>query len=100
ADGVAKAGQMLDGVNRESVMVVVSDGEESCHQDPCAVARDLARRKPHLKINVVDIAGTGAGNCLAQATGGRVFNARNAGELAAMTRQAAQDVLPPAHCRP
>ncbi|MFD1692455.1 hypothetical protein ACFSHR_15810 [Azotobacter chroococcum] len=63
------------------------------------MARDLARRKPHLKINVVDIAGTGAGNCLAQATGGRVFNARNAGELAAMTRQAAQDVLPPAHCR-
>lgn len=100
ADGIAKAGQMVDGVNRESVILVVSDGKESCHEDPCAVARDLARRKPHLKINVVDILGTGAGNCLAQATGGRVFTARNMNELNFMTTQAARDVLPPAHCRP
>ena len=100
ADGIAKAGQMVDGVNRESVILVVSDGKESCHQDPCAVARDLARRKPHLKINVVDILGTGAGNCLAQATGGRVFTAKNVNELNLMTSQAARDVLPPSHCRP
>lgn len=100
ADGVARAGQMLDGVNKESVMLVVSDGEESCGQDPCAIARQLARSKPHLKINVVDIMGTGAGNCLAQATGGRVFTARNVNELAVMTTQAAQDVLGPANCKP
>jgi hypothetical protein len=99
ADGIAKAGQMLDGVNRESVMLVVSDGQESCRQDPCAVAQALARSKPHLKINVVDILGTGAGNCLAAATGGKVFTARNVGELQMMTTQAAQDVLPPAHCK-
>jgi len=99
ADGIAKAGQMVDGVSRESVILVVSDGKESCHQDPCAVARELARRKPHLKINVVDILGTGAGNCLAQATGGRVFTAKNVNELNLMTKQAAQDVLPPQHCR-
>ncbi|MBB3103017.1 hypothetical protein [Azomonas macrocytogenes] len=100
ADGIAKGGQMLDGVNRESVMLVVSDGGESCGQDPCAVAQALARSKPHLKINVIDILGTGAGNCLARATGGQVFTVRNAGDLNMMTRQAAQDVLPPAHCRP
>jgi len=100
ADGIARAGALLDGVNRESVMLVVSDGEESCNQDPCAVARDLARRKPHLKINVVDILGTGAGNCLAAATGGKVFTANNVSDLQLMTKQAAKDVLPPAHCRP
>jgi len=100
ADGISRAGAMLDGVNRESVMLVVSDGEESCNQDPCAVARDLARRKPHLKINVVDILGTGAGNCLAAATGGKVFTASNVKDLQLMTRQAAKDVLAPAHCRP
>jgi Mg-chelatase subunit ChlD len=100
ADGIAKAGQMLDGVNRESIMLVVSDGGESCRQDPCAVAQSLARSKPHLKINVVDILGTGAGNCLAAATGGQVFTARNAAELQMMTNQAAKDVLPPAHCKP
>jgi hypothetical protein len=99
ADGIARAGQMLDGVNKESVMLVVSDGEESCGQDPCAVATRLARAKPYLKINVVDIMGTGAGNCLASATGGRVFTAKNVNELSLMTNQAAQDVLGPEHCQ-
>lgn len=100
ADGIAKAGAMLDGVNRESVMLVVSDGEESCQRNPCAVAEELARSKPYLKINVVDILGTGAGNCLAAATGGQVYTANNIGDLQLMTTQAARDVLPPAHCRP
>lgn len=97
ADGVAKAGALIDGVKREALMVVISDGKESCGQDPCAVAQALARAKPHLKINVVDILGTGAGNCLAQATNGRVFTARNADEVAAMTRRAAEE-LGPANC--
>jgi hypothetical protein len=99
ADGIAKAGQMLDGVNRESIMVVVSDGVESCGGDPCAVAQSLHAAKPHLKINVVDIMGAGAGDCLAQATGGKVFTARTAADLAFMTRRAAQDVLGPANCK-
>lgn len=99
ADGIAKAGQMLDGVNRESVMLVVSDGVESCGRDPCTVARALARSKPHLKINVIDILGTGAGNCLAQLTGGKVFTANNVNELSSMTTRAAQDVMVPEHCK-
>lgn len=98
ADGVAKGGQMVDGVSREALMVVISDGAESCGRDPCAVARDLKRAKPHLKINVVDITGTGAANCLAAVTGGRVFTARNADEVATMTREASQDALGPANC--
>jgi len=99
ADGIANAGEMLDGVNRESVMLVVSDGGESCGGDPCAIARQLAQQKPQLKINVVDIGGTGAGNCLAQATGGQVFTANTAQELQVMTTRAARDVLRPEHCR-
>jgi len=99
ADGITQAGAMLDGVNRESVMLVVSDGEESCRGNPCAVARQLAQHKPHLKINVIDILGTGAGNCLAQATGGQVFTVSTVEELQLMTARAAEDVLPPEHCR-
>lgn len=99
ADGVAQGGRMLNGVKRDSLMVVISDGVESCGGDPCAVAAALAKSKPRLKINVVDITGTGAGNCLAKATGGKVFTARNAGEVAAMTARAAQDVMAPANCK-
>jgi Mg-chelatase subunit ChlD len=101
ADGVAKAGQMVDGVNREALILVVSDGQESCQrEDPCAVANALARAKPHLKINVVDITGTGAGNCLARATNGKVYPANSADQIALVTRQAAADALTPAHCKP
>jgi Mg-chelatase subunit ChlD len=99
ADGIAQGGQMVDGVKREDVMLVVSDGQESCgRQDPCAIAQGLARTKPHLKINVVDITGTGAGNCIARATSGKVYTAHKAEEIALVTRQAAADALAPAHC--
>lgn len=98
ADGVAKGGQMVDGVRREALMVVISDGAESCGQDPCAVARQLKQAKPYLKINVVDITGTGAANCLAQITGGQVFTARNADEVATMTREASREAMAPANC--
>lgn len=98
ADGVAKGGQMVDGVNREALMVVISDGAESCGRDPCAEARRLKQAKPYLKINVVDITGTGAANCLASITGGRVFTARNAAEVAQMTREASREVMAPENC--
>ena len=99
ADGVAQAGRLVDGVNREAVILVVSDGAESCSGNPCAVAAQLARSKPHLKINVVDIQGTGAGNCLAASTGGKVFTAKNVHELSTNMDQAAQDVLGPGNCK-
>jgi Mg-chelatase subunit ChlD len=99
ADAVAKAGQMVDGVKREAVILVVSDGQESCEREnPCAVANALARAKPHLKINVVDITGTGAGNCLAAATHGKVFPANRPEEIALGTDKAAADVMTPARC--
>lgn len=53
----------------------------------------------HLKINVVDIQGTGAGNCLAASTGGKVFTANNVNELSINMGQAAQDVLGPGNCK-
>lgn len=100
ADGIARAGQMIDGVSREATILVISDGEESCRGNPCAVAQALAAAKPKLKINVLDIDGTGAGNCLAAATKGQVFTARNAADVVSSMRRASQEVMGPAHCRP
>lgn len=100
ADGIAKGGAMLDGVTKESLMVVISDGTESCGGDPCAAAAALKRAKPLLKINVVDITGTGAGNCVARLTGGKVFTANNANEVVDMVNRASQEAMGPANCRP
>ena len=82
---------VVTALEREAVMLVISDGVESCGQDPCAVAAALARAKPHLKINVVDITGTGAGNCVARATHGQVFTAKNADEVVAMFQPLLRD---------
>jgi Mg-chelatase subunit ChlD len=99
ASGIAQAANMLDGVTRPAVMVVISDGRDTCNGDPCAVARDVAKKKPKLIINVVDITGAGAANCAAQATGGRVFKANNAQQLNQVMRRATQEVRGPAECR-
>ncbi len=99
AQGVAMAANMIDGRGDGSLIVVVSDGQDSCDGDPCAVAREIAMRKPSVRVNVVDIGNVGAGNCLAQATGGRVVVADSTSDLRAMIRQAANPLDVPTHCR-
>ena len=98
-DGIRKAAAMVDGVNRDAVIVVLSDGEDSCGVNPCLVAQQIARSKPRLKINVVDIQSEGVAHCLAQATGGRFYAARSADQIIQVTRQAGEDALAAAHCR-
>lgn len=99
ADGLEKAGRMVDGVKREALIVVVSDGSEACKRDPCAVAAALARAKPKLRINVVDILGKGAGNCLAAATKGKVFTASKAADVTTMMDRATSNALAPDSCQ-
>lgn len=99
ADGVLQAGNMVDGVKRESMILVVTDGRESCGGDPCAVAQRLAASKPHLTINVVDIGNSGSGNCLASAARGKVFTARSIDELKVSLQKATQEVRGPANCK-
>lgn len=99
ADGILEAGRLADGVNKESTILLVSDGGESCGGDPCMVARNLARQKPHLKINVVDIGGTGAAACIAEATGGRVYPVSSIAEVSRGIDRAAQDALGPSTCK-
>lgn len=67
-------------------IVLVSDGEETCGVDPCSVARDIKSRQASLVVHVVgfDVGGTPAGKqlaCVAAATGGRYFDARDARAL-------------------
>ncbi|WP_109850354.1 VWA domain-containing protein [Proteus sp. CA142267] len=94
AESIQRAGSLIKGNNRDTIIVLLSDGLESCDQDPCAAARTLKRAHPRAVINVVDILGTGAGNCVASTTGGKVFTARNANEVTLMTRKAIEDYIP------
>jgi hypothetical protein len=98
AQGLLDAGEMVDGVNAAAVLVVISDGEDSCGQDPCATARRLKNSKSQLKINVVDIVGDGAANCLAAITGGRVLQPEDGLSFEKMITRATEEALKPPHC--
>ncbi|MBK8906871.1 MAG: VWA domain-containing protein [Rhodospirillales bacterium] len=99
ADGISQAGSMVDGVRAPAVIVVVSDGRDTCRGDPCAVARALKSRKPKLTINVVDIVGDGASNCIARATGGRVLTPQSGMAFEQTIKKATEEAQKPAHCK-
>jgi uncharacterized protein with von Willebrand factor type A (vWA) domain len=82
ANSIRRAGNAAKSVGPATV-VVVSDGEDTCGGDPCAAARALKAQKPMLKINVIDLSGGRSAvlQCVASATGGRVFTPRNAAQM-------------------
>lgn len=76
AQAIQRAGNVASD-SAESVLVIVSDGADSCGGDPCAAARALRAQKPNVTINVIDLADTPrerqALQCIASAGGGRVL---------------------------
>src|SRR3546814_18613151 len=76
ARSIERAGNVVSN-DVESGIVVVSDGEETCHGDPCAAARAPKAATPNASIKVIEIIGACQGRpltqCLVAATGGRVL---------------------------
>lgn len=93
AEALIKAGNMVDGVNRDAIILLITDGDETCGGDPCETASRLKKQKPRLTVNVVDIMSTGAGNCIASNTGGQVYPVNNTGEFRKMMQIAAQESI-------
>lgn len=87
-------------------VILVSDGIETCHPDPCAVAQELARGNPRLVVHGIafalgDPTGLAQLRCMAEATGGRAFTARDAAELTeALARAAAASAPGPRAAAP
>jgi hypothetical protein len=76
-----------------NTIVLISDGEETCSGDPCAVARALADGGVDVVVNTVGFAADEPTRlqlqCIAQVTGGRYFDAQDADALAASLQEAA-----------
>lgn len=80
--GVKQASKLLDGVNRDDYILIISDGEDNCTRaNICTLATKIAAEKPRLKINIVDIAGQHKIDCVAKRTGGNVYIAKSPTEL-------------------
>ena len=81
-NGVKQASKLLDGVNRDDYILIISDGEDNCTRaNICTLANKIAKEKPRLKINIVDIAGEHKIDCVAKSTGGNVYIAKNPTQL-------------------
>ena len=83
---VQQAAAALKSSERKATVILVSDGEETCKLDPCAVGAALEKSgvdfTAHvIGFDVVDPVHQAQLRCLASATGGRYFNARDAREL-------------------
>jgi len=76
----------------ERVIILISDGKDTCEGDPCATARSLAEAavKPviHTVGFTVDDAARSELQCIAHSTGGTYFDAENANQLTDVISQA------------
>ena len=93
AGGIRRAGDIAS-ADAEAVIVVVSDGDNSCGGDPCAEARAIKAKKPNVKINVIDLSGDAKSSavmqCVAAATGGRVLKPNSAADLDTVMQRATE----------
>ena len=63
-------------------IILITDGGENCGGNPCAYAQELAKAHPEIHIDVVLVQGRFSGlNCLANQTGGKVYNLDNLSEF-------------------
>lgn len=87
------------GESGRRVLVLISDGEESCAGDPCPTARKLARSGVDLQFNAVGLdVGAKARQqleCIAEAGEGSYYDADKADDLSEAVRKLTQRALRP-----
>ena len=98
---VKHAAGVLKSSEQKATVILVSDGEETCNLDPCAVGAELEKSGVEFTAHVIgfdvsDPKHQAQLRCLAENTGGRYFNARNADELGAAIEGAVNASTEPA----
>ncbi len=102
AGALEAAGTQLETASGMSTIVLITDGMETCHGDPVAVAAGLAKRFPNLRGGIQVV-----GFCLgdnesrevgriAAAGNGQYYDARTAQQLLDSIRKIEARVVPPA----
>ena len=104
-DAVRQAAEVLDFTRRPGVVVLVTDGKETCGGAPCQLATRLAAEGADLTVHVIGFKvepahfnwpnvraserspGTTVAKCLADRTGGKYVSTETVEELAAALRE-------------
>ena len=104
-DSVRLAATQLKSSEQKATVILVSDGEETCKTDPCALGRELENAGVDFTAHVIgfDLPEGPARQqlqCLASSTGGKYLEARDAGELNKALGEIAQAPTPTAPVAP
>jgi len=91
------AGEKLGAMEDETTVILVSDGEETCEGDPCALVKSLKEKGIKVKVHVVGF-DVGAKekeqlSCIAEAGGGKYFAADSAAQLEEALAEVEQEVV-------
>ncbi len=93
---VTQVANLLKGRTAETTIILVSDGQETCGGDPCAVVKALKAAGVKFVMHVVGFA-VGAADreqleCIAAAGGGRYFGAADGAALLAALQEVSQEI--------
>ncbi len=85
ADTISLISEKLKSFENETTIILVSDGEETCHTDPCGVVKKLKDSGIKFILHVVGFAVNDKQKaqleCLSKAGGGKYFSAKDAKTL-------------------
>ena len=88
---VQKVAEGLKTLEDETTIILVSDGEETCEGDPCAMVKELKASGIRFVLHVIGFDVTEKEKaqlaCLAEAGGGSYFTAKNVGELTSAAKK-------------
>ena len=98
AESLRHAAKLVDGKDKDAVVLLFVDGEDGCGEDVCQISRELHQQKPRLRVNVVNISDKPMSNCIAENTNGRVYAAKDANTLVAHLTAAANEVMNKEDC--
>jgi len=94
-----KAANELKYTEDKATIILISDGKETCDIDPCATAKELKKQGIDFVAHVigfnVDKKTDKQLECIANATGGEYFSAKNAKELNSAVKEVAKKVEAP-----
>ncbi len=92
---IRQAAEALKYSEDVATVILVSDGEETCEADPCAIAKELDAKGVNFTAHVIGFDLKNAGKvaeqqmkCIAESTGGKFLTADNASELSSALKQA------------
>ncbi len=96
SDSLQQAAKKLHFTEDKATVILISDGKETCDADPCATAKELEEQGIDFTAHVigfnVDTNTDKQLACIANATGGEYFSAKNADDLNSAMKKAVKKV--------